>query len=288
LTLVSSSRERILERYDEFSSKQLQVARFLLDHEDLVAFLPVREIADRADVGTATVVRFCRELGYEGFADYQNETRQRFLEYDTFVQRLRKRIETGSFDGDLTGEMARIHGANIQNTLGRVTAEELEQAVDVILGARAIRILGGGITAAVAMSAEHAFSVLGLRARAITNGGLLLARELSQITEDDLIIVVDVWRYPKDSVTAARAGREVGADVIALTDSRIAPVALFADLVFVADTEGLMHSRSHLGLMSLVHLLSSAVAAARPEESLKALEQLEKSYRQHEVLWDSG
>lgn len=284
---ASSASAQILERYAEFSPKQLQVARFLLDHEDLLPFLSVREVAGRAHVSTATVVRFCRELGYEGFANYQKDSRRRFLEHDTFVQRLSKRIETGSFSGDLAAEMTAIHVANIQSTLSRVVTEDLDRAVNAIINARTVQIRGSGLGAAVAISAEHAFSVLGLQASAITNGGLLYARESSAVTEEDVFIVIDVWRYLKDSVIVTRAAQANGAEVIALTDSPISPVASLADHVFVADDDGLLHSRSQLGFMSLVHLLSSAVAAARPEESLKALEKLDESYHRHGLFWDS-
>lgn len=281
-----SPRERVLERHEEFSAKQLLVARFLIDHDDLAAFLSVRELAERAGVGPATVVRFCRELGYEGYADYQEEARRRFLEHDTFVQRLRRRIETGSFGGDMTRQMASIHVSNVENTLGLVTTEDLERAVAAIRRAATITIFGSGLSASVAVAAEHAFSVLGLPARAVVNGGLAQTQALSRIDGDDLVVAISVWRYMKDTVQAAKVADEAGATVVALTDSPIAPIARFSDIVFVANTEGLVHSRSQLGLVSLVHLLGSATAAAAPEESLEALERLDRSYREHGVLWD--
>lgn len=286
MSTAVSPRQRIIERYDEFSSKQLAVARFLLDQEDAVAFQSVREVAAGAGVGPSTVVRFCRSLGYSGFTEYQDDTRQRFLQHDTFVQRLRKRIDSGTFSGDLTNELASIHAENVSTTMGRVAEEEVRQAVQELLDARSIRIFGGGLSASVAVAAEHSLSALGLRAKAVTGGGLPHMQEVSGLTSDDVVIAVSVWRYMRDTVGAARVGSDVGAGVIALTDSAISPVAGFADVVFVADTQGFLHSRSPVGLISLVHLLSVSVAAARPEESLKALEQLDRSYRQNGVFWD--
>lgn len=281
-----SARERVLERHEDLPAKQLQVARFLIDHDDLAAFLSVRELAERAGVGPATVVRLCRELGYDGYSDYQEEARRRLLEHDTFVQRLRRRIEAGAFGGDITRQMAAIHVSNIENTLGLVSAEDLDRAVSAIRRASTIRIIGSGLSASVAVAAEHAFSVLGVRARAVVNGGLAHTPALSLIEENDLVIAISVWRYMKDTVQAAKAADEAGATVIALTDSPIAPIARFSDVVFVANTDGLVHSRSQIGLMSLVHLLGSATAAAAPEESLEALERLDRLYREHGVLWE--
>lgn len=278
--------ERIDAQRSAFSAKQLQVARFLLDNEAAAAFLSVREVAERVGVGAATVVRFCRELGYQGFSEYQDETRQRVLAHETFTQRLRKQIDAGNFDTDLAGHMASAQTTNIENTLGRLKAVDLDSTVTAILNASAVRIFGSGLSACVAVAAEHSLSVLGLQAHAVTDGGLSHLRELSRISDQDVVLTISVWRYVKDSVLAAKAGRQAGAKVIALTDSELAPVAQFSDVVMVADTQGLVHARSVLGLMSLVDLLAASIATTRSAESLAALEQLDTAYQQHGVLWD--
>lgn len=275
-----------MERYNSFSAKQLQVAQFLLDREDVVAFRSVRDVAAGAGVGPSTVVRLCRSLGYEGFADYQEELRRQVLQQDTFVHRLRTRLDSGDLEGSPTKDLIAVHTGNIEATLGAIKDEDIDAAVDAILSARTVRIFGSGLAASIAVGLEHGLSVLGVQARAVTDGGVSHLREVAAITGDDLVVVVSVRRYMRDIFNAAEVARERGACLIAVTDSAIAPVVDRADVVFVADTTGALHSSSQVGLMSVVHLLSVSVAAGRPEESLAALEALDELYRQSGVFME--
>lgn len=283
-TGADTPRARILERHRDLSSKQSQVARFLLDREEEVVFGSVRDVAAGAGVGPSTVVRFCRSLGYDGFAEYQQEVRRRLLSQDTFVQRLRKRLDRGSFEGSPIPELMSIHTRNIESTLGSIDENDLQRSVGAILSARTVRIFGSGLAAAVAVGLEHGLSVLGIQARATTDGGIVHLREIAAICPDDLVVVISVRRYVRDMLDAAEEGKARGAGLIAITDSEIAPVSEWADVVFVADTTGSMHSSSQIGLMSVVHLLSVSVAAARPDESLAALERLDALYRKSGVF----
>jgi len=108
--------------------------------------------------------------------------------------------------------------------------------------------------------------------------------EISQLTRHDLVIVITIWRYFRDNLEVARAARVIGATCIALTDSLVSPVANLADFVFIATTEGAAHSRSLAGIVSLIDFLSTAVAAQRIEESMKALQQVDNIYRQNNLL----
>jgi DNA-binding MurR/RpiR family transcriptional regulator len=275
-----------MEQYAQFSLKQRQVAQFLLDHDEVVAFQSVRDVASDAGVGPSTVVRFCRLLGYEGFSDYQEGVRQRLLSQETFVQRLRARLDSGDLVGSPIKDVMSVHTRNIEATLAPIDDGDLERAVTAILAARTVPIFGSGLAASVAVGFEHGLSVLGVPARAVTDGGVSHLRAVAAITADDLVVVVAVRRYMRDIVNAAEVARSRGAAVLAITDSAIAPVVDLADFVFAADTSGAFHSLSPVGLMSVVHLLSVSVAAAQPEKSLAALEALDELYRRAGVLME--
>lgn len=279
-----SPRERILAVLPELPAKQRRLARFFLDHEDQLIFNSVNDISERAGVSAATAVRFCQALGYEGYTQLQAAVRSQFPQYQTSVQRLARRIANGGFDEDLAAQIAGVNISNIQQTMNRVSEADLARAVTAIIQARQIRVFGSGLAAAAAVFAEHALLVLGYSARACRGSRLMQELEVSRLTRDDLIIVISLWRYLHDTVQVAEAARANGVPCIALTDSLAAPVALLADHVFVASMEGVAHSRSLAGIMSLIDLLSAALVRERPEESLAALEQIDSLYHQRQLL----
>lgn len=280
----SSPRERILAVLPELPSKQRRLARFFLDHEDQLIFGSVNDISERAGVSAATAVRFCQTLGYEGYTHLQAAVRSQVPQYQTSVQRLAKRIENGGFDEDLPTQVAQVNISNIQQTMNQVSEADLARAVAAIIHARQIRVFGSGLAAAAAVFAEHALLVLGCSARVCRDSRLMQELEVSRLTQYDLVIVISLWRYLHDTVQVAEAARANGVPCIALTDSLAAPVALLADYVFVATVEGVAHSRSLAGIISLIDLLSAALVRERPGESLAALKQIDGLYHQRQLL----
>jgi DNA-binding MurR/RpiR family transcriptional regulator len=277
-------RDNILALFDILSSKQQQLARFVLDNEDVVVFASANDIAEKAGTSAATVVRFCRALGYEGYTDLQAAIRTRFPQYRTMVQKMADRMANGDRLENLPGRVAQSNTQNIQETINQIPAETLSGAVEAITRARHIHIFGSGLSAAAAVLAEHTLVSLGFSARVCLDGRTNQALEISRLTDQDLVIVISLWRYLRNTIDAAEAARAIGATCIALTDSPVAPVARLSDYVFVAATEGAAHSRSLSGILSIIDLLGAAIAASRPQESMAALQRIDQLYRQNGML----
>src|ERR687885_423746 len=65
-------------RFDEFSRSQKDVAQYIVDHLDEVAFQTAEELARRASTSSSTVVRFSQALGFEGFPELQQSAREEY------------------------------------------------------------------------------------------------------------------------------------------------------------------------------------------------------------------
>ena len=68
----------ITSRFDEFSRSQKDVAQYVVDHLDEVAFHTAEELARRANTSSSTVVRFSQALGFEGFPELQEAAREEY------------------------------------------------------------------------------------------------------------------------------------------------------------------------------------------------------------------
>src|SRR6185503_7886555 len=65
-------------RFDDFSRSQKDVAQYIVDHLDEVAFQTAEELARRANTSSSTVVRFSQALGFEGFPELQGQAREEY------------------------------------------------------------------------------------------------------------------------------------------------------------------------------------------------------------------
>jgi DNA-binding MurR/RpiR family transcriptional regulator len=273
-----------LANFPNLPPKQRQLARYFIDHEDVVAFASAGQIAEQTGISAATVVRFCQVLGYKGYPDLQAVIRSQLPQYRTAVQKLAEHITDGNLTKHLQAQIAQANVNNIQKTLSQVSDSMLADVVAAIIRARNIRIFGSGLSAAAAISAEYALSVLGFAAQACTDGGMSQLLEISRLTDQDLVIVISVWRYLRNTVEAAEAARAAGATCIAITDSPVAPVATLADHVFITDIGGAVHSRSLSGILSLIDLFSAAIVVEKPQESLEALQRIDTFYLENDML----
>ena len=68
----------IRQRFEEFSRSQKDVAQYVVDHLDEVAFHTAEELARRANTSSSTVVRFSQALGFEGFPELQEAARDEY------------------------------------------------------------------------------------------------------------------------------------------------------------------------------------------------------------------
>jgi DNA-binding MurR/RpiR family transcriptional regulator len=285
--LISTTipRERILATFSDLSPKQRRLARFFLDHEDEVAFASANYIGAQVGASPATVVRFCRALGYEGFTDLQTAIRAQFPQYRTAVQKFSEQIANGGFSDDLPLRIAQIGSQNIQTTLIQLSGADLTGAVSAIIQAEQTHIFGSGLSVAAAALTEYSLTTLGFPAQAHLNGGVRQTLEVSQITERDLVIVIAIWRYMRHEVDAVKATQSAGSTCIAITDSLVSPLADLADYTFVAATAGAAHSRSLVGILSLIELITATLAAKRPEKSIASLKRIDTLYRESGMLW---
>src|SRR6478609_4234428 len=76
-------------RFEEFSRSQKDVAQYIVDHLDEVAFQTAEELARRANTSSSTVVRFSQALGFEGFPELQHSA----------IEEYRRRIASGEVGG---------------------------------------------------------------------------------------------------------------------------------------------------------------------------------------------
>lgn len=284
MTEEATLQETITSSFSGLTKKQKDLARFVLDNEYSVAFASAAEVAQKASVSTATVVRFCQALGYEGYPHLQAAIRQRFPRFATTVQRLEERLASPIPESDL---LARVFAADIDNikrTMDLVDHETFEAAMAEICQATGVLVVGGEVSAPLALFFGHSLKVMGFPIQIVTAGGVPLSLELGVLKPSDLLIGICFWRYLRETVEAMRWAREIGAKRIAITDSGLSPLAQLADYAFVVTTDGVAYSSSPVAPISLINAFVAALSLRRPEQTLTALRGVDTAYMESKLL----
>lgn len=202
------------------------VAEYVLDHAKDVIYLSVTELAERADVGETTVLRFCRKLGFYGFQDFKLSLAQ------DLVQPITATDEEVMEDDDpqsLAQKVVMSHRRILEDTGKLVRPEKLEQAIDLLVNAESIQFYGVGSSGLTAMQAAHSFTRIGKNADAKQDTHFQ-AMAASLLTEKDVAVGISVSGSTKDTIANLQLAKQVGAKIICITHNARSPITKLSDV----------------------------------------------------------
>src|ERR671918_400563 len=177
----------ISSRFDEFSRSQKDVAQYVVDHLDEVAFHTAEELARRASTSSSTVVRFSQALGFEGFPELQEAAREEYRHHHrTAAQRNGFETATPLFSLDQTPfeQAVAADHVNVEETARKLSRSEVEGAIEAIATAERIVIAGTDQMAFFASYLRHLLMLLDVRAEIAASPSQEALSRLGRIDEE--------------------------------------------------------------------------------------------------------
>lgn len=230
-------------------------------------------------VSESTVVRFATELGYDGYPHLQKALQEMIRNRLTAVQRM-------EVAGDRMGNRDVLETVlcsdveKIRMTLDELDRTAFQNASNAIVRARRIYILGVRSSCALANFMGFYFTLLFDNVHVLcTNSVSEIFEQLLRIGADDVFIGISFPRYSQRTLSAMKYSRDRGAQVIALTDSRLSPLARYADYTLVAKSDMASFVDSLVAPLSVVNALIVQSSLGRQQE-------VEATFNQLENIWD--
>ena len=224
-----SSLIRLRGLYPSLKTALQKVADLVLQQPEMVIYVSVNAVAAAAGVSEATVMRFCRILGFKGFQDFKIALARELVRSPQYTPE-----EVGSDDGPVAIVRQVFQGgsAALQDTLQVLDAEAAQQAAQALLQARRALIVGLDDAAPLVSYAVNRFFLLGIDAHGYTDGyNLLMAVSLAR--PEDVLLAISHLGGTREVVEAAQLARDAGARMIAVTNNSLSPLSRVANLVLV-------------------------------------------------------
>jgi DNA-binding MurR/RpiR family transcriptional regulator len=251
-------------RFDDFSRSQKDVAQYIVDHLDEVAFQTAEELARRANTSSSTVVRFSQALGFEGYPELQHSAREEY----------RRRHATSppaggvgpvaplfSLDQNEFETMLAADHVNVEDTARKVSRSEVESAVEAIATTPRLLVAGTDQMAFFASYLRHLLMLLDLRAEIVASPSQEALGRLSRIDDETLVIGLSAGRPHPLVVRAMKLARHRKARTIAITDATLSEVAKLAQIRLYYSSNSPAYVRSHTALLAMVQALAYGVYA---------------------------
>lgn len=215
-------------------SAEKKVAEYALGNAQGVLNQSVSEVAIGAGASEATVIRFCRTMGYRGFQDLKiNLARD-------LVSPIHHAIHEDVSEKDGTDTIIRkVFSANIetlQSTLEVLKPEAVGEAVKLLSKAKKILIIGVGTSTPILFDAFNKFLRLGLWC-SYQNDSHLQMMEAALLRKGDLILAISHSGSTKDPIDTIDVAKKNGVKTIAITNNSLSPLAKVADVVLVTSSK---------------------------------------------------
>jgi len=257
------------------------VAEVVLANPQLVAFGTVADLAEGSGSGAATVVRLATKLGFEGFSALQASVQQDLAnQLRPAAERIRDPAAHDSLNTHLQLEVG-----NVQNTLGEIDQAALADVVEHLADpARRVYVLSGDASRGV--SAQFVGDLGALRANvALVDGNdVAVRRTVALMEETDVLVTVDLRRYDRWLVEAARTAAKAGVWTVSIADSVLSPVAACAQRTLVVTAAGAGPFDSHVGTLALMNVLVAGAAIKLRGVATERLDRAEAAWRASNAL----
>ena len=266
-----------------FSKGQKQIARFILEHYDKAAFMTASRLGVTVGVSESTVVRFATELGYDGYPHLQRALQEMIRNKLTSVQRME--VAGDRMGGrDVLQTVLHADTDMIRVTLDEIDRDAFQGAVDALMGAKRIYILGVRSSSALASFLGFYFNLLFENVTLVhTNSVSEIFEQVLRVGPGDVLFGISFPRYSKRTLSAMKYARDRGARVIALTDSQLSPLARVADHVLLARSDMASFVDSLVAPLSVINALIVAVGMSRRDEIEQTFNKLERILEVYDV-----
>lgn len=233
--------------YEKLGSAEQKVANFVLNSPNQLIPLSISELAKACDTSEATVTRFSKKLGFEGYQQMKIAVAQ-----ETGTP-LRTNISSDDSPFDILEKVCDDIYCSLEKTKKRIDKQTLKTVCEKILSAKEILLFGLGNSASVATDAAHKLLRLGLKAHAYTDNHMQ-AIAASHSDKNCVAIGISHSGSSKDIVRTLKTCQDNGATTVAFTNIGKSPIYRVSD--YVLNTVADETNYSILGLNSRISQLA--------------------------------
>lgn len=275
--------ERIKAKENGFSKGQKKLASYILKEYDKAAFLTASKLGKEAGVSESTVVRFAYELDYDGYPELQKAMNVIVKTQSSSLQRLEGAVKRYG-DNNPLKSILKTDMNRIKETIAEIDEKEFENAVESIVSARKVYIIG-------ARSSGFLAEFLGYYLRMILddvqivdfNGEVGVFEQIHRIRPEDVFIGISFPRYSRITAQVQQFASRAGATTIAITDSMQSPMTSRSKINLIAKSDVMAVVDSLTAPLSVINALAVAISIHKKEDVAKRFKILEAMWKEYDI-----
>lgn len=269
-------------KFPRLSKGQKLIAEYILKHYDKAAFMTAAKLGSSVGVSESTVVRFANELGFSGYPKLQKSLQELIKNKLTTVQRIELSNDFITQENALKGVL-KADMENIRATLEKINHKTFEDVVNSLFKAKKIYIIGLRSSSALAEFLAFYLNLILDNVKVVAYGVSDIFEQMLNVSEEDVVIGIGFPRYATRTIEALAFAKSRNADVVAITDSLLSPLAARADYTLIAQSNMASFVDSLVAPLSVINALIIAVGLREKEKISKTFSTLENIWEEYQV-----
>ncbi|MBU3110813.1 MurR/RpiR family transcriptional regulator [Clostridium lacusfryxellense] len=269
-------------KFPRLSKGQKLIAEYILKHYDKAAFMTAAKLGISVGVSESTVVRFANELGFSGYPKLQKSLQELIKNKLTTVQRIELSNDFITQENALKGVL-KADMENIRATLDKINHKTFEDIVNSLFKAKKIYIIGLRSSSALAEFLAFYLNLILDNVKVVAYGVSDIFEQMLNVSEEDVVIGIGFPRYTTRTIEALAFAKSRNANVVAITDSLLSPIAAKADYTLIAQSNMASFVDSLVAPLSVINALIIAVGLREKEKISSTFSTLEEIWEEYQV-----
>jgi DNA-binding MurR/RpiR family transcriptional regulator len=264
---VDALLQRIGAEFPTLSRQLKLIARHVEQHRDHLGLEKIQDVAERCGVQPSAVVRFAKHFGFSGYSELQKIFRDGIAQqiapgrnYQARIRDVMAQAQGRLSSADIAYEFIGGAISGMQELQRDLHGSTLNDAVELLAHAPALWVLGARRSFPVASYLAYALQHTDKPVHLVTGIGSMHEDQLRGLRPQDVLIAVSFAPYAEETVNAARLALARGARLIAITDSRMSPLARDAQAALLVQESSTFGFRALTNVMALAQSLFIALA----------------------------
>ncbi|AKR78684.1 MULTISPECIES: MurR/RpiR family transcriptional regulator [Edwardsiella] len=247
-----------------------QIAEFILQNPAQFAQMPVKKLAEQIALSEATIVRFCKKIGYSGLLNLKSDLKRELLAENDLSLPSSPDIYLNDSRIDVAYKIALTVDTTLKETIGLLDMKVVKPVVERLLQASRVIFVGFGASGLSALEARDKMNRLGVESEAYIDR-FTITLKLANLKQDDIVLAFSHSGETPEVVNAFRLAQKALAYRLAITHNTTSPLAeLASTILLTSGTEGPLQGDSittRASQLFIIEFLCTEITRYRFRES---------------------
>ena len=224
-SMLFVQRIRALYNTRAFSKSDLLIADYILENPMCIASSTANTLGSATGTSPATVVRFCRKIGFSGLADMKMSMAHNYADGGTAMMDL----EPGDSVGEIKHKVIAFTKSVLDQLVETLDDEAIQAAADAVAHARNVLLIGEGGSGTICRAAYDVFLKLAIPCQFVEDA-IFQSMAVSMMEPDDVLLVIVNSGRAINVVQCVQQARESGRKTIGIVGPANSPLSKYLDI----------------------------------------------------------